>query len=99
MRSYVYECKDCGFRFTAIVNYDDRETQPCEECGSAAERTWSGWTMNVSTRNSASMPAVTSKGRFSNLRNKQELVKEKSKARENGDRDSEKRLSKEIKKL
>jgi hypothetical protein len=45
------------------------------------------------------MPAVTSKGRFSNLRNKQELVKEKSKARENGDRDSEKRISKEIKKL
>lgn len=96
---YVYKCPDCGHQFEALVDYDSREHTACIQCGSVANRTWSGWTMNVSTRNSASMPAATASGRFDSLKEKQKLIKEKSEARVSGDRETEKKISKEMKKL
>ena len=99
MRSYVYKCDTCKDTFEAIVNFDERETTPCPICETVCVRAWTGWSPNMSTRNSASMPSAVGKGRFDKLREQQSLKKEKAHARETGDATTEKKINREVKKL
>lgn len=98
-KNYVYYCNSCDDRFEKVVDYEGRESTDCPECGATCQRTWSGWSPNMSTRNSASMPDNVGKGRFDSLRTKQQLVKEKADARVRGDRATEKLIDREVKKI
>jgi len=101
-RVYVYKCEDCDDTFDVLVEFEQRdEPQDCTICGKQdCERTWHGWTPNVSTTKlSQSIPDAVGKGRFDTLRRKQELRKEKAASRENRDRVTERKIDKEMKKL
>jgi putative FmdB family regulatory protein len=100
MPRYNYKCSDCGI-FDSIVSYSSRETpQECPACGLDSPRTWEGVTINVSTEKlSQTMPEAVAKGRFNKLREQQAMNKEIAYARESGDRESEKKLKREKKKL
>ena len=98
-KSYVYRCDTCDDSFTAVVDYEDRESTDCPVCEATCQRTWSGWSPVMNTRQSASMVTEVGKGRFDKLREQQVLTKEKGHARATGDRATEKLIDKERKKL
>jgi hypothetical protein len=99
----MYKCSDekCGHLFDELVQYEYRdEVQDCPECQSDAPRTWEQCFPQVSTeKTSESIPGVAARGRFDKLREKQSLKKEKAAARQSGDRATEKKINKEMKKL
>ena len=100
MPVYMYKCESCDELFDALVQYEVRdETQDCIECGADAPRTWEQCFPQVSTeKTSQSIPAAAARGRFDGLRRRQELKKEKAAARVSGDRTTEKKIDKEMKK-
>ena len=98
-KTYVYYCDSCDERFNKLVDFDARESTDCPVCEATCQRTWSGWSPVMNTRQSATMTAETGKGRFNKLREQQMLKKEKAHAREHGDRTTEKLIDQERKKL
>jgi hypothetical protein len=93
-------CGACDHQYPDTIKRSERDdTYKCPECGEAAsKRTWS--IPNVSTEKlSRSLPDVVGTGRFDRLKQKQALTKERAAARETGDRVSEKKLTKEIRKV
>lgn len=98
-KTYVYYCNACDKRFNKTVDFDTRESTDCPDCEAICQRSWSGWSPVMSTRQSASIPDNVGKGRFDGLREKQMLVKEKAAARERGDRATEKLIDRESKKI
>ena len=98
--SETMRCAVCKHTYSDLLDRDKRDdVYSCPECGQEeARRTWS--VPNVSTEKlSKSIPDSVAKGRFDGLRAKQELRKEKANARSNGDRVSEDKISKELRKL
>lgn len=99
LKLYNYMCEDCGEPREVSVEFEQRdEPQECPVCGKQdCPRTWAGVTMNVSTSKlSQTMPEAAAKGRFDDLRRKQTLRKEKSKARQSGDRQAEKEIDRAL---
>jgi hypothetical protein len=97
-KTFDYQCAACGETEIHLVEEEDRNNnQSCLACGGPSIRMW---TSNFSTEKvSSTMPAAAAKGRFDHLRRRQELKKCKSDARVSGDRQSEKQIDAEIKKL
>jgi len=98
--SETFLCAECDHTWTDLIDRKDRdEFQYCKECGwFAAKRTFS--VPNVSTsKTSQSIPEVASRGRFDHFREQQTLKKAKSEARRTGDRDTEKKVDAELKKV
>ena len=96
---YVYRCDTCDANFDKLVDFDDRESTDCPVCEATCQRTWSGWSPVMNTRQSATMVPEVGKGRFGKLREQQALNKEKATARERNDRATEKLIDREKKKL
>lgn len=101
MAGYISEtmlCGACEHTYFDTLERDKRdETYACPECGEVeAKRTWS--VPHVSTEKlSETIPDTVAKGRFAHHALKMQLKKAKSKARSSGDRESEKKINKEIK--
>lgn len=98
-KTYVYYCDTCDVRFDKLVEFDARESTECPTCNATCQRSWSGWSPTMNTRQSATMVAEVGKGRFKTLREQQALNKEKAAARERNDRATEKLIDREKKKL
>lgn len=101
-RVYPYWCPECDEPNDIVVEYELRdELQECPTCGCPdSERTWATMKVSVSTEKlSQSIPDVVAKGRFDKHRVQQELKKAKAHARETGDRETEKKIDAERKKL
>lgn len=98
-KTYVYYCNTCDVRFNATVDYDTRESTDCPVCEATCQRTWSGWSPTMNTRQSASIPDNVGGGRFQGIREQRMLAKEKAAARERGDRATEKLIDRERKKI
>lgn len=98
-KTYVYRCDTCDTNFDKTVDFEERESTDCPTCEATCQRTWSGWSPVMNTRQSATMVAEVGKGRFDKLREQQVLTKEKAHARETGDRTTEKLIDRERKKL
>jgi hypothetical protein len=93
-------CGECGHSGTELLDRDKRdEASQCPACESLAyHRTWA--VPHVSTeKTSASIPDVVGAGRFDRERTKQTLKKEKARARSSGDKVSEQKINKEMRKL
>lgn len=97
--SLDFKCH-CGHYFSEITKRSKRdEAHLCPECETvSAYRCLS--IPNVSTEKlSTAIPDVVAKGRFDHIREEQTLKKIKSDARVAGDRATEKKVSREIKKV
>ena len=97
-KTFDYQCAECEVVSIHLVEWEYREqSQACPECGGPSCRLW---TSNFSTEKlSKSIPAEAAKGRFDHHRRKQALKKEKAESRRTGDRESEKKINTEIKKV
>ncbi len=93
-------CSSCGHSAGELLDRDKRnDTYECPDCHEMEyRRTWSVPQVRTE-KTSKTIPEVVAKGRFDDLRRKQELKKEKAGARASGDAVSEKKINKEIKKL
>ncbi len=96
-KTFDYQCGECEEVAIHLVVWEDRDNnQACPECGGASVRLWSS---TFSTEKcSKSIPGEAARGRFDHLRRKQSLAKEKAACRISGDRVSEKKIDKEIRK-
>lgn len=100
LKRYSYKCTSCGESEDYLVEYEKRnEEKECSLCEQPSKYSWAGGTLNVSTRNSATMPAEAGKGRFTKLREQQVLKKEIAETRATGNRKQELKAKEEMKKL
>ena len=98
--SETMRCDACNHTYFDLLERSNRDdTYACPECRTlAAKRTWS--TPHVSTEKlSQTLPDVVGTGRFDSLKQQQALKKERAHSREVGDRTSERKIDKELKKV
>ncbi len=92
-------CSDesCAVTYDDLIDKTQRdEAHECRSCGQiTAYRTMT--VPNISTSKlSATIPDVVASGRFDRIRDQSMLKKEKARARERGDRETEKKVNKEL---
>lgn len=95
MPHYVYVCESCNTMvdiFRRIADIDAPVEEPCA-CDTPT------WRRTIQAPMVMQAAVPDGQRKFTTLREQQKLTKDKAKARETGDRASEKKLDREIKKL
>lgn len=91
MPIYHYKCEDCGV-FSELKPVDERAEAVCPECGAVSKKTFEG--MSFAVMNNAYLDGNR---RFDDIRTSQRLKREKARARERGDLETERKVNKELK--